>query len=93
VAGGWEGDCAVAFTVQDWGGPLSGIRGYLLLVSWILGDGTLVPADPLFSTAGKGAPIKGHNTLGPWVAPKGALGATLNYSAPGGAGAVVGRSG
>jgi hypothetical protein len=93
VAGGWEGDCAVAFGVQDWGGPLSGIRGYLLLVSWILPDGTLIPADPVFSTSGKGAACKGHAPLGPWVAPKGALGATVNYAAPAGAYAVLGRSG
>lgn len=93
AAGGWEGDCAVSFGVQDWSGPLSGVRGYLQLVSWIAPDGTLSPADPVFSTAGKGAALRGHAPLGPWVAPKGAVGVTVNYAAPAGAYVCLGRSG
>lgn len=92
VAGGWEGDCAVAFGVQDWDGPLSSVRGYLWLASWISPDGTLTPVDPVFSTSGKGAMLRGHAPLGPWKAPDGAVGVTFNFAAPSGAYAAVGRS-
>jgi hypothetical protein len=48
LAGGWEGDFAGEFGVQEWGGRTDdGARGYLALASWITPHG-LVPVAPVF---------------------------------------------
>jgi hypothetical protein len=91
VAGGWLGDAAFSFGVQDWGGPQSGVRGYLLLASWVMPGGGLIPVDLMF-TAGKGAPLHAHDLTSEYKAPNGCVGVTLNYSAPGGAYVAIGRS-
>lgn len=92
MAGGWEGDCAVAFGAQDWPtGRTDDARGYLQIASWITADRKLVPVNPVF-VAGKGAAILAQNPTAPYTAPKGAVGISLNYSAPAGAGLAIGRS-
>lgn len=98
VAGGWQGDAAFSFGVQDWPGPDSGVRGYLLLASWILPPTTgmlsqLVPVDPLY-TKGRGRPIYAQTPTPEYKAPPGCVGVSLNYAAPAQAGAFVpvGRS-
>lgn len=92
MAGGWEGDCAVAFGVQDWPtGRTDQARGYLQIASWITADRKLVPVNSTFEV-GKGAAILAQNPTAPFTAPKGAVGVTFNYSAPGGAGVAIGRS-
>lgn len=94
AAGGWEGDFAGAFGVQDWpaGKRTDEIRGYLLIASWIGSDRRLAPVDPVFTEKGGGRAVNRHNPLPPFTAPKGAVGISLNYAAPGGAGLAVGRS-
>lgn len=95
ITGGWEGDAAFAFGVQDWPGPPSNARGYLLLASWIMpsagGAPQLLPVDPLY-TAGKGRSLGPHELTPAYRAPAGCIGVTLNYSAPGGAFVTIGRS-
>ncbi len=93
AAGGWEGDCALAFGVQEFSGrTVDDTRGFLSLASWITADRRLVPVDPAFTAAGGGRPILRHNPTPPYVAPHGAVGISLNYAAPGGAGLAEGRS-
>ncbi len=92
-AGGWEGDCAMTFGVQDWAsGRSDEIRGHLLLASWITADRKLVPVDSVFTTAQGGRTVSRFNPLAAFKAPTGAVGVTLNYAAPGGAGIATGRS-
>lgn len=93
VAGGWEGDCAIAFGVQEFSGrTVDDARGFLSLAAWITADRRLVPVDPAFSDAKSGRPILRHNPTAAYVAPDGAVGISLNYAAPGGAGLAEGRS-
>jgi hypothetical protein len=92
VAGGWEGECAGEFGVQEWGERATdGIRGYLALASWITPNG-LVPVAPVFTAAGGGAAIWDHKPTVSFGAPDGATGISLNYAAPGGAYLATGRS-
>lgn len=92
VAGGWEGDFAFEFGVQDFGGRASDdVRGFLYLASWHTPSG-LVPADPVYTVAGGGRAIHNHAPTVSLVAPKGATALTLNYAAPGGAYVTEGRS-
>lgn len=92
VAGGWEGDIALEFGAQDWGGRTGDdVRGFLYLASWHTPNG-LVPADPAYTVAGGGRPIHAHTPTVALVAPKGATALTLNYAAPGGAYVTEGRS-
>lgn len=93
AAGGWEGDCAIAFGVQEFSGrTVDDARGFLSLASWITADRRLAPIDPAFTTDGGGRQILRHNPTPPYVAPDGAVGISLNYAAPGGAGLAEGRS-
>ena len=92
AAGGWEGEFAGEFGVQEWGGRTTdGARGFLALASWITPNG-LVPVAPVFTAAAGGAVIWDHQPTVPLVAPHGATGMTLNYAAPGGAYLAEGRS-
>jgi hypothetical protein len=92
LAGGWEGDFAGEFGVQEWGGRTNdGARGYLALASRITPRG-LVPVAPVFTAAVGGAVIWDHQPTVSFVAPRGATGLTLNYAAPGGAYVAEGRS-
>lgn len=97
LAGGWEGDAAVSFGGQDWSGRgVDGVRSYLTLASWVMPGNRLVPVDPAYTAnppAGGGRGVVAHGQVGPWVAPKGAIGITLNYAAPAGGYAGLGRSG
>ena len=98
AAGGWEGDCAISFGVQDWGGrTVDGTRGWLEIASWMMPNSALAPvvegadgATPYVRNGGR--PIAAHGSLGPWVAPRGAIGITFNYSAPAEACVAIGRS-
>jgi hypothetical protein len=100
-AGGWEGDCAITFGCQDWSGrTVSTARAYLEIATWKMGDGSFVPVvegannDTPF-VQGRGRPIPAHGagqSAGPWLAPHGAIGITLNYAAPGEGCVAVGRS-
>lgn len=92
IAGGWEGDVAIEFGAQDWGGRTGDdVRGFLYLASWRTPAG-LVPADPVYTVAGGGRPIHAHTPTVALVAPKGATALTVNYAAPGGAWVAQGRS-
>ena len=92
LAGGWEGEVAIEFGAQDWGGRKGDdVRGFLYLVSWHTPAG-LVPADPAYTVAGGGRPIHAHTPTVALVAPHGATALTLNYAAPGGAYVAQGRS-
>lgn len=98
-AGGWEGDAAITFGVQDiLPRKTDATRGRLGIASWVAQDGSLTPVDPVFTVKGGGKPVDRHGPLGPFVAPDGAIGITLNYSAPGApgeqtAGVAIGRTG
>jgi lysozyme len=93
VAGGWEGEAAIGFGGQDWPGRTTDrTRSFLYLASWMLSDGTLVPVDATHTAKGGGQPVAAHTIAGPWQAPHGAIGATLNYAAPGGGYVATGRS-
>jgi hypothetical protein len=99
VAGGWEGDCAIAFGCQDWVGRNGdSVRAYLEIASWKMPDGTFVPVHEGNATPyvrGQGRSVTAHGQgclLGPWLAPQGSIGITLNYAAPGEGCAPVGRS-
>lgn len=93
VAGGWEGDFAFQFGVQEWPGRTTDdVRGYLRLASWETPTG-LVPVTEALSTGGTGMPVRDHTAVPAVKAPPGATGLTLNYSAPGGAWVSEGRSG
>lgn len=94
VAGGWEGDIALAFGGQDWSGrDVDAARSYLLLASWVMPGGVLTPVNSVYTEAGKGTAVNAHCQVGPWVAPHGAIGLTLNFAAPGGGYVAAGRSG
>lgn len=83
---GFLGPYSFAFGVQDWGGRTAdATRGFLYLASWILSDGTLVPVDAAFTSAGKGRSIRNHWPTAAYTAPAKAVGVTLNYAAPAGA--------
>jgi hypothetical protein len=93
-AGGAMGDCYICFGGQDWSGRTKDtIRSFLSLASWMLPKGVLSPVDPVFTGAGGGRPVPAHNVLGPWKAPPGAVGITLNGAWPGEGYVSVGRSG
>jgi hypothetical protein len=96
VAGGWEGDMATEFGVQEYGGrTVDPTRGFLRMASWIVGTGTgsrLVPVAPELAAGGPGVRIADHNPTVAWKAPQGAVGVTFNYAAPGGAYCTEGRS-
>jgi len=93
LAGGWEGECAIGFGGQDWGGRTKDTtRAFVYLASWMLRDGSLVPVDATHTAHGGGQTVEAHTIAGPWQAPHGAVGLTVNYAAPGGAYAVTGRS-
>lgn len=93
LAGGWEGECAIAFGGQDWGGRTTDrIRSFLFLASWMLHDGTLVPVDATHTAKGGGQAVAAHTVAGPWQAPHGAVGVTLNYASPAGGYVARGRS-
>lgn len=99
MAGGWEGDCAIAFGCQDWGGRTADTtRAYLGIASWKMAGGNFEPVhegDATPYTSGQGRAVAAHgplSILGPWVAPHGAVGITFNYAAPGEGCVPVGRS-
>lgn len=98
-AGGWEGDAEILFGVQDRvARKTDTTRGFLLLASWVMPDRSLRPVDPVYTLQGGGHPVDRHAPLGPWTAPDGAVGITVNYAAPGpvseyGAGVAIGRTG
>lgn len=100
LAGGWEGDCAISIGCQDFPGAFTrkdDSRGYLQIASWIMQDRSLTPITegPSGDTPyvkGRGKPLPLRGVLGPWVAPRGAVGITMNYSAPGEGCVAVGRS-
>ncbi|MGH3839842.1 MAG: GH25 family lysozyme [Pseudonocardiaceae bacterium] len=93
-AGGWEGGFAFSFGVQEWAGrSVDPARGHLALASWIMADRSLTPVDPVFTREGAGQVIFAHNPTHTFGAPEGAVGLTLNYTAPGGAYVTEGRSG
>jgi hypothetical protein len=92
-AGGWEGDVAFSFGVQEWAGRSTDpTRGHLSLASWIMEDRSLVPVDLVFTREGAGQVIFAHNPTRTYGAPDGAVGVALNYAAPGGAYVTEGRS-
>jgi hypothetical protein len=100
---GWStvgGRATISVSAQDWDGPDTGIRGRLHIASWIIwvitGPNTvkLVPVeDPLYTYTGQGHILHQHDLTPEYPAPDGAVGVTLNYSAPGGGYITVGRSG
>lgn len=93
LAGGWEGECAIAFGGQDWGGRTTDrTRSFLYLASWMLANGDLVPVDATHTAKGGGQAVTAHTIAGPWQAPHGAIGITLNGAWPGGGYVVTGRS-
>jgi hypothetical protein len=96
IAGGWEGDCAMSFGGQDWPGrTVNDVRAFLHIASWMMDDGTLHPVqegDQTPYVKGQGRTVEAHKKLGPWLAPRGAVGITLNYAAPGEGRVSVGRS-
>jgi hypothetical protein len=93
LAGGWEGECAIVFGGQDWGGRTTDhTRSFLFLASWMLHDGTLVPVDATHTAKGGGQAVAAHTVAGPWQAPHGAIGITLNGAWPGGGYVATGRS-
>lgn len=92
VTGGWEGDAAYSWGVQDWDNPASGVRGFLYLASWIMPGGKLIPVDPAFAKGGGGYVATPHCPTKEYAAPVGCVGVTLNYAAPGGAYVATGRS-
>lgn len=93
-AGGWEGEFAFGFGVQEWGGRSVDIaRGHLALASWIMADHSLNPVDPVLTREGGGQVILAHQPTRTYSAPHGAVGVTLNYAAPGGAYVTEARSG
>lgn len=92
LAGGWEGEFAYEFGVQDWGGrSADDVRGFLALASWRTPAG-LVPVSPDLAAGGKGQPIHNHTPTVALVAPHGATALVVNYAAPGGAYITEGRS-
>jgi hypothetical protein len=94
VAGGWEGNAAFSFGVQDWNsGRADAVRGFLLLASWMMPDGKLIPVDSVFTVAGMGQALTAHTLTKEYPAPAGCVGVTLNYAAPGEAYVAIGRSG
>jgi hypothetical protein len=99
AAGGWEGDCAISFGCQDWAGRNSdNVRAYLEIATWQFADGHYDPVHEGNATPyvqGQGRVVTAHGqgcVLGPWLAPHGAVGITLNYAAPGEGCVPVGRS-
>lgn len=94
VAGGWEGGAAFSFGVQDWPGrTVDTARGYLLLASWIMQNGKLVPVNAGLVAGGGGLVLPAHMPSPEYAAPAGCVGVTLNYAAPGEAYVAIGRSG
>ena len=94
VVGGWEGNAAFSFGVQDWNsGRADAVRGLLLLASWMMPGGKLIPVDPIFTVAGMGQALAAHTLTKEYPAPAGCVGVTLNYAAPGEAYVAIGRSG
>lgn len=94
VVGGWEGDAAFSFGVQDWNsGRPDAVRGLLLLASWMMPGGKLIPVDPIFTVSGGGQALTAHTLTKEYPAPAGCVGVTLNYAAPNEAYVAIGRSG
>jgi hypothetical protein len=94
VTGGWEGQAAFSFGAQDWvGRTVDAARGFLLLASWILVGGKLVPVNSGLTAAGGGMVLSSHLLTPEFLAPAGCVGVTLNYAGPGGAYVAIGRSG
>lgn len=92
LAGGWEGEFAFQFGVQEFGGrTVDDVRGLLALASWRT-PGGLVPVNPDLAVGGKGIVIHDHTPTVPLVAPHGATALVVNYAAPGGAWISEGRS-
>lgn len=92
--GGAEGDCWICFGGQDWNGRTKDrCRSYLSLASWMFPNGALSPVDPVFTATGKGHSVPAHSVLGPWKAPSGAVGISLNGAWPGEGYVSIGRSG
>jgi hypothetical protein len=92
LAGGWEGEFAYEFGVQDWGGrTVDAVRGFLAMASWRTPTG-LVPVSPDLAAGGKGQVIYDHTPTVALVAPHGATALVVNYAAPGGAYVTEGRS-
>lgn len=92
LAGGWEGDFAFEFGVQEWAGRnTDAVRGYLALASWRT-PGGLVPVRPELAVGGPGLTIYDHTPTAGFVAPPGSTALVVNYAAPGGAYVSEGRS-